>query len=107
MKADATKFSETGYVGGDVDDLVELVQKADGDVELAEHGIIYIDEIDKFVGQGNSMGRDVSGRGVQTALLKLMEETEVQLRNPMDIQSQMQAVFDLKEWKVRAKDNQY
>ena len=100
VKADATKFSETGYVGGDVDDLVrELVQKADGDVELAEHGIIYIDEIDKLASQGNSMGRDVSGRGVQTALLKLMEETEVQLRNPMDIQSQMQAVFDLKNGK--------
>jgi ATP-dependent Clp protease ATP-binding subunit ClpX len=97
VKADATKFSETGYVGGDVDDLVrELVQKADGDVDLAEHGIIYIDEIDKLASNGNSMGRDVSGRGVQTALLKLMEETEVQLRNPMDIQSQMQAVFDLK-----------
>ena len=64
VKADATKFSETGYVGGDVDDLVrELVQKADGDVELAEHGIIYIDEIDKLASQGNSMGRDVSGRG--------------------------------------------
>ena len=100
VKADATKFSETGYVGGDVDDLVrELVQKADGDIELAEHGIIYIDEIDKLASQGNSMGRDVSGRGVQTALLKLMEETEVQLRNPMDIQSQMQAVFDLKNGK--------
>ena len=100
VKADATKFSETGYVGGDVDDLVrELVQKADGDVDLAEHGIIYIDEIDKLASHGNSMGRDVSGRGVQTALLKLMEETEVQLRNPMDIQSQMQAVFDLKSGK--------
>ena len=70
VKADATKFSETGYVGGDVDDLVrELVQKADGDLDLAEHGIIYIDEIDKLASNGNSMGRDVSGRGVQTALL--------------------------------------
>ena len=97
VKADATKFSETGYVGGDVDDLVrELVQRAEGDVNLAEHGIIYIDEIDKLSSQGNSMGRDVSGRGVQTALLKLMEETEVPVRNPMDIQSQMQAAFDLK-----------
>ncbi|MCP4847563.1 MAG: AAA domain-containing protein [Verrucomicrobiaceae bacterium] len=101
VKADATKFSETGYVGGDVDDLVrELVQRAEGDVNLAEHGIIYIDEIDKLSSQGNSMGRDVSGRGVQTALLKLMEETEVPIRNPMDIQSQMQAAFDLKGGKA-------
>ncbi len=101
VKADATKFSETGYVGGDVDDLVrELVQRAEGDVNLAEHGIIYIDEIDKLSSQGNSMGRDVSGRGVQTALLKLMEETEVPVRNPMDIQSQMQAAFDLKGGKA-------
>ena len=53
VKADATKFSETGYVGGDVDDLVrELVQAADGDVGLAEHGIIYIDEIDKLATSG-------------------------------------------------------
>ena len=97
VKADATKFSETGYVGGDVDDLVrELVMRADGDVDLAEHGIIYIDEIDKLASSRDSGGRDVSGRGVQTTLLKLMEETEVQTRNPMDIQSQMQAVFDLK-----------
>lgn len=97
VKADATKFSETGYVGGDVDDLVrELVTRADGDIELAEHGIIYIDEVDKLAGQGASSGRDVSGRGVQTTLLKLMEETEVPLRNPMDMQSQMQAMFDMK-----------
>lgn len=96
VRADATKFSETGYVGGDVDDLVrELVQKADGDISLAEHGIIYIDEIDKIASTGNTTGRDVSGRGVQTALLKLMEETEVALRNPMDLAGQMQAVMDL------------
>ena len=96
VKADATKFSETGYVGGDVEDLVrELVQKAGGDVERAEHGIIYIDEIDKIATSGNFVGRDVSGRGVQTALLKLMEETEVSLRNPMDLAGQMQAVMDL------------
>ena len=67
VKADATKFSETGYVGGDVEDLVrELVQKADGDVNLAQFGIIYIDEIDKIAAAGNMIGRDVSGRGVQT-----------------------------------------
>ena len=57
VKADATKFSETGYVGGDVEDLVrELVQKADGDVALAQFGIIYIDEIDK-IGVGFQYGR--------------------------------------------------
>jgi ATP-dependent Clp protease ATP-binding subunit ClpX len=96
VKADATKFSETGYVGGDVEDLVrELVQKADGDIARAEHGIVYIDEVDKIATSGSMIGRDVSGRGVQTALLKLMEETEVALRNPMDLAGQMQAVLDL------------
>ncbi len=96
VKADATKFSETGYVGGDVEDLVrELVHKADGDIRLAEHGIIYIDEIDKIAGSSTGTGRDVSGRGVQTTLLKLMEETEVAVRNPMDLQAQVQAAFEM------------
>ncbi len=96
VKADATKFSETGYVGGDVDDLVrELVRRADGDVELAQYGIIYLDEIDKIATASNVSGRDVSGRGVQTTLLKLMEETEVPVRNPQDMQSQMQAMFEM------------
>src|SRR5439155_1634307 len=83
----ATKFSETGYVGGDVEDLVrELVHKANGDVNLAQFGIIYIDEIDKIASAGNLIGRDVSGRGVQTTLLKLMEETEVPVRSMNDLQ---------------------
>ena len=95
VKADATKFSETGYVGGDVEDLVrELVQKADGDVALAQFGIIYIDEVDKIASADNMIGRDVSGRGVQTTLLKLMEETEVPLRSANDLQGQLQAAFE-------------
>lgn len=106
VKADATKFSETGYVGGDVDDLVrDLVRKADGDVELAEYGIIYIDEIDKLASKGgNSLGRDVSGRGVQTTLLKLMEETEVPLRNPMDMKGQMMAMMDMQSGRKPQKE---
>ncbi len=105
VKADATKFSETGYVGGDVDDLIrELVRKADGDVGRAEYGIVYIDEIDKLATRGNSIGRDVSGRGVQTTLLKLMEETEVPVRNPMDIQGQMQAMMEMQRGTGPTKD---
>ncbi len=95
VKADATKFSETGYVGGDVEDLVrELVHKANSDVNLAQFGIIYIDEIDKIASAGNLIGRDVSGRGVQTTLLKLMEETEVPVRSMNDLQAQLQAAFE-------------
>ncbi len=95
VKADATKFSETGYVGGDVEDLVrDLVQKADGDLGLAQYGIIYIDEIDKIAAPAQQTGRDVSGRGVQTTLLKLMEETEVPVRSQNDIQGQLQAALE-------------
>ncbi len=95
VKADATKFSETGYVGGDVEDLVrELVQKADGNIRLAEYGIIYLDEIDKIATPANILGRDVSGGGVQRGLLKLMEETEVPLRTPFDLTSQLQAAME-------------
>jgi endopeptidase Clp ATP-binding regulatory subunit ClpX len=96
VKADATKFSETGYVGADVEDMVrDLVRLADGDVQRAQYGIIYIDEIDKIAAAANSSGRDVSGRGVQTNLLKLMEETEVPARSPNDIAGQIQAMMDL------------
>jgi len=105
VKADATKFSETGYVGGDVEDLArDLVHKAGGDITMAQYGIVYIDEIDKIASAPNLQGRDVSGRGVQTTLLKLMEETEVPLRNPMDIQGQLQAAMEMQRGKKPARE---
>lgn len=95
VKADATKFSETGYVGGDVEDLVrELVYEADGDITKAEYGIIYIDEIDKIAASGNTVGPDVSRTGVQRNLLKLMEESEVDLKTPHDLASQVEAAME-------------
>jgi len=95
VKADATKFSETGYVGGDVEDLVrELVYEADGDITKAEYGIIYIDEIDKIASSGNTIGPDVSRTGVQRNLLKLMEESEVDLKTPHDLASQVEAAME-------------
>lgn len=96
VKADATKFSETGYVGNDVEELVrDLVKSANGNVQLAQYGIIYIDEIDKIASSfgPNGGGKDVSGRGVQINLLKLMEDTEVNLFSPNDIMGQMQAMM--------------
>lgn len=95
VKGDATKFSETGYVGGDVDDLVRnLVHEANGDIARAEHGIIYLDEIDKIASSGNGVGPDVSHSGVQRNLLKLMEEAEVDLKVPHDLASQMEAAME-------------
>lgn len=93
-KADATKFSETGYVGGDVDDLVrDLVRRAGGDIRRAEHGIIYLDEVDKLATREPGAGRDVSGRGVQTNLLKLMEDGDVPLVSPNDVTGQLQSAM--------------
>jgi endopeptidase Clp ATP-binding regulatory subunit ClpX len=93
VKGDATKFSETGYVGGDVEDLVrDLVHAADDDLELAQYGIIYLDEIDKIASAGSFWGPDVSRTGVQRALLKPMEETEVDLKVAHDPVSQIQAI---------------
>jgi ATP-dependent Clp protease ATP-binding subunit ClpX len=91
VKADATKFSETGYVGGDVEDLIrDLVKEANDDIKLAECGIVYIDEIDKIAASPNILGAQVSRTGVQRALLKPMEETDVDLKVPHDPVSMMQ-----------------
>lgn len=93
IKGDATKFSETGYVGGDVEDLVrDLAQQAGDDLSLAQYGIIYIDEIDKIAAAPNRFGADVSRTGVQRALLKPMEETEVDLKVSHDPISQLEAI---------------
>lgn len=104
VKGDATKFSETGYVGGDVEDLVrELLIEAGDDLELAQYGIIYIDEIDKIASSQHLLGPDVSRTGVQRALLKPLEETEVDLKVPHDPISQIQAIEQYRKTGKREK----
>lgn len=102
VKGDATKFSETGYVGGDVEDLIrDLVREADNDISLAEYGIVYIDEIDKIASSKNFSGADISRTGVQRALLKPMEETDVELQPPHDPVSMMEALAEFQKTGTR------
>lgn len=94
VKADATKFSETGYVGYDVEDIIrDLVKAADGDAKLAQFGIVYIDEVDKLASSATDGHKDVSGRGVQVNLLKLLEDSDVRLIAQNDMMGQMQAMM--------------
>ena len=95
VKADATKYSATGYVGHDVEDLVrDLVKLANNNTDLAQYGIIYIDEIDKIASSTTDGTRDVSGRGVQINLLKLMEDSAVNLLSQTDMMGQMESMMD-------------
>ncbi|MBR0119908.1 MAG: ATP-dependent Clp protease ATP-binding subunit ClpX, partial [Eubacterium sp.] len=78
--ADATALTEAGYIGDDVESVVsKLLDKAGNDVELAERGIIYIDEIDKLAKKTNTHSRDISGDAVQQALLKLLEGSDIEV----------------------------
>ena len=96
VRADATKYSATGYVGHDVEDLVrDLVKLANGNTELAQYGIIYIDEIDKIASSSIDGTQDVSGRGVQINLLKLMEDSAVNLVSQTDMLGQMESMVDM------------
>ena len=105
VKADATKFSETGYVGGDVDDLIrDLYRRSGNNIRKAEHGIVYLDEVDKLATREPGSGRDVSGRGVQTNLLKLMEDAEVPLVSPNDMTGQLQAAMSAMRGGVPSKE---
>jgi endopeptidase Clp ATP-binding regulatory subunit ClpX len=93
VKADATKYSETGYVGYDVEDMVrDLIKAADGNVALAQYGIIYIDEIDKIAGFGEGR-KDISGRGVQINLLKMLEDAEIKVASQAEMFSPMQLMM--------------
>ncbi|MBR0458292.1 MAG: AAA family ATPase [Victivallales bacterium] len=95
VKADATKYSETGYIGYDVEDMIrDLIKAADGNVALAQYGIVYVDEVDKLASRTSADGRrDVSGHGVQNNMLKMLEDAEVKVHGQTDMFNQMRAAM--------------
>ncbi len=96
VKADATKFSETGYVGAKVEDLLcDLVLQAKGDLGRAACGIVYLDEADKLARRSRDGGKDVNTQGVQFGLLRLLEETDIDLRSVTEFHPQLAPVLDL------------
>jgi endopeptidase Clp ATP-binding regulatory subunit ClpX len=98
VKADATRFSEVGYMGANVDDIIrDLVQQAKGDLRLAENGIVYVDEIDKIASPSERSTRDVSGRGVQFGFLRLLEETDVDVNGSHDVASQLRTFMNFQK----------
>ncbi len=98
VKADATRFSEVGYMGANVDDVIrDLVQKADGDKNRAQSGIVYVDEVDKLASKRDQSGRDVSGRGVQFGFLRLLENSDVDLNSSHDIASQFKTLISFQK----------
>lgn len=87
--ADATSLTEAGYIGDDIESVLsKLLAAADNDVERAETGIVFIDEIDKLAKKQNSTNRDVSGESVQQGLLKLLEGSEVEVRLEQQVKMQ-------------------
>ncbi len=98
VKADATRFSEVGYMGANVDDIIrDLVQVADGNKSLASKGIVYVDEVDKLASRRDHTGRDVSGRGVQFGFLRLLENSEVDLNSSHDMASQFKTFMNFQK----------
>ena len=98
VKVDATRFSEVGYMGANVDDIIrDLVQAADGNKELAAKGIVYVDEVDKLASRRDHTGRDVSGRGVQFGFLRLLENTDVDLNASHDMASQFKTFMSFQK----------